>query len=74
MCNIDTMLLCEKGGTIPWAGREWFDMLFNWSKDGWLNDKTIIELGLAKNIVICHCLAVQLLLWAVYLKTTGCPD
>ena len=41
-CVIETTLLCEKGGYVPRAGRDCFD-IFRWS-----NDKTIIELGYRK--------------------------
>ena len=46
-CIIETTLLCENGGSVPRAGREWFD-IFSWSKERWSNDKTIIELGYRK--------------------------
>ena len=46
-CVIETTLLCEKGGSVPLAGREWFD-IFSWSKERWSNHKTIIELGYRK--------------------------
>ena len=44
---IETTLLCENGGSVPRAGREWFD-IFSWSKEQWFNDKTIIELNYRK--------------------------
>ena len=46
-CVIETTLLCEYGGSVPRAGREWFD-IFSWSKERRSNDKTIIELGYRK--------------------------
>ena len=46
-CVIKTTLLCENGGWVPRAVREWFD-IFSWSKERWSNDKTIIELGYCK--------------------------
>ena len=44
---IETTILCENGGSVPRAGREWFDM-FSWSKEQWSNNKTIIELDYCK--------------------------
>ena len=32
-CVIETRLLCENGGSVPRAGREWF----TWSKEQWSN-------------------------------------
>ena len=46
-CVFETTLLCENGGSVPRAGREWFD-IFSWTKQQWSNDKTIIELGYRK--------------------------
>ena len=46
-CVIETTLLCESCGSVPRAGREWFD-IFSWSKERWSNHKTIIELGYRK--------------------------
>ena len=46
-CIIETAILCENGGSVCRAGREWFDM-FSWWKEWWSNDKTIIELGYCK--------------------------
>ena len=46
-CIIETTILSENGGSVPRAGREWFDM-FNWWKERWSNDKIIIELGYCK--------------------------
>ena len=46
-CIIETMLLCENGGSVPRAGGKWFD-IFSWSKEWWTNDKTIIEHGYRK--------------------------
>ena len=46
-CVIETTLLCENGGSVPRAGREWFD-IFSWSKERWWSDKTSIELGYRK--------------------------
>ena len=44
----ETTLLCENGGSVPRAGRGWFEIL-NWSKEQWSNNKTIIlELGYCK--------------------------
>ena len=44
-CVIKTMLLSKNGGSVPWAGIEWFD-IFSWSREPWSNDKTIIELAI----------------------------
>ena len=46
-CIIETTILCENGGSVPRAGRDWFDM-FIWWKERWSNEKTIIELGYCK--------------------------
>ena len=44
---IETMLLCENGGSVPQADRKGFKT-FSWSKEQWSNDKTTIELGYHK--------------------------
>ena len=46
-CVIETTLLCENGGTVLLAGREWFDIVSS-SRERSSNDKIIIELGYCK--------------------------
>ena len=46
-CVREPTFLCESVGPVPWAGREWYE-ISSWSKERWLNDKTIIELSYSK--------------------------
>jgi len=40
---IEAAFLCEKGGSVLRACREWFD-IFSWSKEPWLNLKQLLNL------------------------------
>ena len=46
-CVIETTLLCENGGSVPRAGREWFD-IFSWSKERWWMMKLLLNSVIAK--------------------------